>query len=65
MGKPYINISWQSLDQTREELSLKIVEDEKTLATLITRLLRNKRILKKVDTRARRKTRCLLLETTD
>ena len=61
-GKPCVNMSWQSLDRTREELSSKIAEDEKTLATVITRLLRNKKILKEADAKARRKTQCLLSE---
>ena len=65
MGKPCINISWQSLNRTREELSSKIAEDKKTLATVIIRLLRNKKILKKADAKARRKTQCLLSEVAD
>ncbi len=61
-GKPCVNMSWQSLDRTREELSSKVAEDEKVLATVITRLLRNKKILKEIDLKARRKTQCLLSE---
>ena len=65
IGKPCINMSWQSLDRIREELSLKIAENKKTLATVITRLLRNKKILKKADAKARRKTQYLLSEVAD
>jgi len=59
-GKPCVNMSWSSLDRTREELSSKVAEDEALLATVINRLLRNKKILKEVDSKAKRKTQCLL-----
>jgi len=39
-----------------------VAEDEKVLAIVITRLLRNKKILKEIDLKARRKTQCLLSE---
>ncbi len=51
-----MNMSWQSLDRTREELSSKVAEDKKVLAVVITRLLRNKKILKEINLKARRKT---------
>jgi len=59
-GKPCVNMSWVSLDRTREDLSSKVAEDEAVLATVITRLLRNKKMLKEVDAKAKRKTQCLL-----
>jgi hypothetical protein len=53
-------MSWASLDRTREDLSSKVAKDEAVLATVITRLLRNKKMLKEVDAKAKRKTQCLL-----
>jgi len=55
-----VNMSWSSLDQNRKDLFAKIVEDEALLTIVIIRLLRNKKILKKVDAKAKRKTQCLL-----
>jgi hypothetical protein len=60
--KPCVNLSWTSLDRTREEYQKKVDEDEKLLAQVMTRLLRNKQILKQANERARRKTQCLLAE---
>ncbi len=59
-SKPCVNMSWASLDRTREDLSSKVAKDEAVLATVITRLLRNKKMLKEVDAKAKRKTQCLL-----
>jgi beta-N-acetylglucosaminidase len=53
-------MSWSSLDHNRKDLFAKIVEDEALLAIVITRLLRNKKVLKKIDAKAKRKTQCLL-----
>jgi len=53
-------MSWSSLDHNREDFFAKIVEDEALLAIVITRLLRNKKILKKIDAKTKRKTQCLL-----
>jgi len=38
----------------------KIAKNKAMLTTIITRLLRNKKILKKIDAKAKRKTQCLL-----
>jgi len=59
-SKACVNMSWASLDRIREDLSSKIAKDEAVLAIVITRLLRNKKMLKEVDTKAKRKTQCLL-----
>jgi len=53
-------MSWISLDRIREDLSSKVAKNEAVLATVITRLLRNKKMLKEVDAKAKRKTQCLL-----
>jgi hypothetical protein len=55
-------MSWESLDRTREEYQKKVDEDEKLLAEVISRLLRNKKILKQAEDRARQKTLCLASE---
>ena len=55
-------MSWASLDRTREEYQKKVDEDEKLLAEVIARLLRNKKILKQAEERARKKALCLALE---
>ena len=61
-GRPCVNMSWASLDKTREEISEKISSDEVLLATVMTRLLRNNKILKEIDAKAKRKPQCLLSE---
>jgi hypothetical protein len=61
-SKACVNMSWVSLNRTREDLSSKVAKDEAVLAIVITRLLRNKKMLKKVDAKAKRKTQCLLFE---
>ena len=53
-------MSWASLNRIREDLSSKIAKNEAVLAIVITRLLRNKKMLKEVDAKAKRKTQCLL-----
>jgi len=53
-------MSWSSLDHNREDLFAKIVEDEALLTIVITRLLRNKKVLKEINAKAKRKTQCLL-----
>ena len=58
-GRPCVNLSWQSLDKTREEYQKKVDEDEKLLAEVIARLLRNKKILAQATERARKKMLCL------
>lgn len=59
LGRPCVNMSWTSLDKTREEYKKKVEEDEKELSVVITRLLRNKKILAQAEERARKKTLCL------
>ena len=54
-GRSCTNLSWESLDKTREEYRKKVEDDEKELATIIARLLRNKQILKSADDKAKRK----------
>ncbi|KAF2628938.1 hypothetical protein BU25DRAFT_420377 [Macroventuria anomochaeta] len=55
-------MSWASLDRTREEYEKKVQEDEALLATVISRLLRNKKILKQANERAKAKAMCLASE---
>ncbi len=55
-------MSWSSLNHNREDLFVKIAKDEALLAIVIIRLLQNKKILKKIDAKTKRKTQCLLLE---
>lgn len=62
IGRPCVNMSWESLDRTREEYQKKVDEDEKLLAEVISRLLRNKKILKQAEERARKKALCLASE---
>jgi hypothetical protein len=64
-GKPCVNMSWSSLDKTREEYEKKVEEDESLLATVIARLIRNKKILKQANDRARQKALCLANEMTE
>jgi hypothetical protein len=61
-GKACVNMSWESLDKTREEYQKKVDEDEQLLATVISRLLRNKKILAQAKERAQRKALCLASE---
>jgi hypothetical protein len=51
-----VNMSWASLNRIREDLFSKIAKNEAVLTIVITRLLRNKKMLKKVDAKAKRKT---------
>jgi len=60
-NKSCVNMSWSFLDHNREDLFVKIAKDEALLAIVITRLLRNKKIMKKIDAKTKRKTQCLLL----
>jgi hypothetical protein len=52
-------MSWESLDKTRAEYAAKVEADEALLAEVIMRLLRNKKILKQADERAKKKAICL------
>jgi hypothetical protein len=58
-GKPCVNLSWLSLDKTREEYQKKVDEDEKELARVLARLMRNKAILRQANERATKKMQCL------
>jgi len=53
-------MSWASLNRIRKDLFSKVAKNEVVLTIVITRLLRNKKMLKKVDAKAKRKTQCLL-----
>jgi len=61
-NKACVNMSWASLNRIRKDLFSKIVKNEAVLTIVITRLLRNKKMLKKVDAKAKRKTQCFLFE---
>lgn len=61
-GKPCVNLSWESLDQTRKKLRREIDEDEEELAAVMARLMRKKKILKQADERAKRKLECMVSE---
>ena len=61
-GKPCVNMTWSSLDRTREEYKEKVQANETLLATVIPRLLRNKKVLKQANERAKRKALCMALE---
>lgn len=64
-GRPCVNMSWQSLDKTREEYQKKVDDDEKLLAEVMVRLLRNKKILNHANERATKKMMCLAGELRD
>ena len=55
-----VNMSWSSLNRNRKEYAFKIVENENLLAIVITRLLRNKKILKEMNVKIKLKTQCLM-----
>lgn len=55
-------MSWESLDRTREEYQKKVDADEEELATIMARLLRNKKILRQAEDRSKRKAECLMSE---
>jgi hypothetical protein len=61
-NKACVNMSWASLNRIKKDLFLKIAKNEAVLTIVITRLLRNKKMLKKVDAKAKRKTQCFLSE---
>merc|ERR1712113_410927 len=61
-GKKCVNMSWESLDKTREEYQRKVDEDEELLAVVMARLMRNKKILRQAEGRAARKAECLASE---
>ena len=57
-----MNLSWESLDKTRDDCRKAIEKDEEELAKVMARLLRNKKILCQAEDRARRKAQCLMSE---
>ena len=59
-NKLYVNMSQFSFNHNRKNLFVKIVKDKTLLTIVIIRLLRNKKILKKIDAKTKRKTQCLL-----
>jgi hypothetical protein len=61
-SKACVNMSWISLNRIRETLFSKIAKNEAVLTIVITRLLRNKKMLKKANAKAKRKTQCFLFE---
>ncbi|KAF4546922.1 Hypothetical protein D9617_96g011900 [Elsinoe fawcettii] len=58
-------MSWASLDKTREEYQKKVDEDEAELSRVLARLMRNKKILKLAEERAKKKMECLATEMED
>jgi hypothetical protein len=46
LGRPCVNLSWDSLDRTRKEYQRKVDEDEAELSVILARLMRNKKILR-------------------
>jgi hypothetical protein len=61
-NKPCVNLSWESLDKTREEYRKKVEEDEEELSRVMARLLRHKKILQQAEERAKKKAECLFAE---
>ena len=55
-----MNLSWQSLDATRQKLSAEIEQDKAKLSRVLARLLRKKKILRQANNRAKHKTEILL-----
>lgn len=62
IGRPCVNLSWESLDRTREEYQKKIDVDEEELAKVLARLMRNKKILRQAEERSKKKALCLTSE---
>jgi hypothetical protein len=62
LRKQCVNMSWASLDKTREEYRAKVEADKKLLSKVMLRLLRNKKILQQAKERACRKALCLASE---
>ena len=62
IGRKCVNLSWEALDRTRDEYRKKVEEDEEELAKLLARLMRDKKILRQADNRAKQKSECLAAE---
>jgi hypothetical protein len=52
-GRKCTSLSWEALDRTREETQKKIDADEAILEEVMARLLRNKKIMRQADSRAK------------
>ena len=52
LGRAYVNLSWESLDRTREEYYKKVEANEEELLVVLARLIRNKKILHQAEERA-------------
>jgi uncharacterized protein (DUF169 family) len=65
LGRACVNLSWASLDKTRKEYRKKVDADESLLAEVMTRLIRNKKILRQAEERAKKKMMCLASEMRD
>jgi hypothetical protein len=61
-GIKCVNISWTSLDKTREETKAAINEDLQRLEEITARLAQNRRVLELAEKRAKAKAVCLLDE---
>lgn len=59
LGRSCVNLSWSTLDKTREEYEKKVDADEEELCRVMARYMRNKRILRQANKRAERKALCL------
>ena len=55
-------MSWSNLDKSRDDVQKKIDTDEVALAEVLGRLLRNKKLLKSINEKAQKKTKCLAVE---
>jgi hypothetical protein len=64
-GRACVNLSWTSLDKTREEYRKKVDDDESLLAEVLARLIKNKKILRQAEERAKHKALCLASEMRD
>ncbi len=62
LGRPCVNLSWSLIKKTIESYEKKVEEDESQLATLIARLIRDKKILAQAKARLKQKTLCLMDE---
>ena len=60
LGKKCVNLSWESLDKTRAEYQKRVDADEELLAEVMARLMRNKKILRQAEGRAKHKAEALM-----
>ena len=64
-SKPYVNMSWPSLDKSREDIQKKIDDDEMLLAEVMNRILWNKKLLRLINEKAQKKAECLASKLED